>query len=85
VKNINLSSSEGTFLIPTPGQSAYLSVNRGLARSGTSQLDIVRDIRDLNPGFTMASAAKFAHTAASVYCPDLLAGPNPGSGDGGNQ
>jgi Protein of unknown function (DUF732) len=56
-----------------------------LARSGTSQLDIVRDIRDLNPGFTMASAAKFAHTAASVYCPDLLAGPNPGSGDGGNQ
>src|ERR1700751_6048315 len=53
-----------------------------LARSGTSQLDIVRHIRDLNPGFTMASAAKFAHTAASVYCPDLLADPNPGSGDG---
>lgn len=30
MKNINLSSSEGTFLIPTLGQSAYLSVNRGL-------------------------------------------------------
>jgi hypothetical protein len=44
-----------------------------LASSGTSQLDIVRDIRDLNPAFTMTSAAKFAHAAASAYCPNLLA------------
>jgi Protein of unknown function (DUF732) len=56
-----------------------------LASSGTSQLDIVRDIRDLNPAFTMAKAAKFAHAAASVYCPNLLAESNPGTGDGGNQ
>lgn len=48
-----------------------------LAKSGTSQLDIVRDIRDLNPGFTMASAAKFAQGAASVYCPERL---SPDSG-----
>jgi Protein of unknown function (DUF732) len=52
-----------------------------LANSGTSQLDIVRDIRDLNPAFTMTSAAKFAQAAASVYCPNLLAdNPDPGSG-----
>jgi Protein of unknown function (DUF732) len=52
-----------------------------LASSGTSQLDIVRDIRDLNPAFTMATAAKFAQAAASVYCPNLLAdNPDPGSG-----
>lgn len=50
-----------------------------LASSGTSQLDIVRDIRDLNPGFTMASAAKFAQAAASVYCPDRLASDSGGS------
>jgi hypothetical protein len=56
-----------------------------LASSGTSQLDIVRDIRDLNPACTMASAAKFANAAASVYCPNLLADSNPGSGGGGNQ
>lgn len=43
-----------------------------LASSGTSQLDIVRDIRDLNPAFTMASAAKFAKAAAGIYCPELL-------------
>jgi Protein of unknown function (DUF732) len=52
-----------------------------LANSGTSQLDIVRDIRDLNPAFTMTTAAKFAQAAASVYCPNLLAdNPDPGSG-----
>ena len=43
-----------------------------LANSGTSQLDIVRDIRDLNPSFTMTSAAKFANAAATVYCPERL-------------
>ncbi|SOX56395.1 DUF732 domain-containing protein [Mycobacterium ahvazicum] len=48
-----------------------------LANSGTSQLDIVRDIKDLNPAFTMAKAARFAHAAASAYCPELL-----GSGGG---
>ncbi|BBY20586.1 DUF732 domain-containing protein [Mycobacterium stomatepiae] len=57
-----------------------------LASSGTSQLDIIRDIRDLNPAFTMASAAKFAKAAASAYCPNLLAtdsggdAPVPGGG-----
>lgn len=50
-----------------------------LANSGTSQLDIVRDVRDLNPGFTMASAAKFTQAAASVYCPDRLAPDSGGS------
>ena len=57
-----------------------------LANSGTSQLDIVRDIRDLNPGFTMTSAARFAKAAASVYCPERLSvdsgGTNPGTGGG---
>lgn len=43
-----------------------------LAKSGTSELDIVRDIRDLNPAFTLAKAAKFARAAASAYCPERL-------------
>jgi hypothetical protein len=28
-ENINLPSSEGTFLIPTPRQTTYLSVDQG--------------------------------------------------------
>ncbi|OSC24970.1 hypothetical protein B8W69_20400 [Mycobacterium vulneris] len=54
-----------------------------LANSGTSQLDIVRDIRDLNPGFTMVSAAKFAQAAASVYCPERLSTDSGGTATGG--
>jgi hypothetical protein len=53
-----------------------------LASSGTSQLDIVRDIRDLNPAFTMAKAAKFAKAAANAYCPALL-DPSDSAGGGG--
>ncbi len=49
-----------------------------LANSGISQLDIIRDIRDLNPSFTMTSAAKFAKAAAMAYCPERL-----GASDGG--
>ncbi|MEE6138337.1 DUF732 domain-containing protein [Mycobacterium sp. 050128] len=55
-----------------------------LANSGTSQLDIIRDIRDLNPSFTMAKAAQFAKAAAMAYCPERLStdsgGTNPGPG-----
>jgi Protein of unknown function (DUF732) len=54
-----------------------------LANSGTSQLDIIRDIRDLNPGFTMTSAAKFAKAAASIYCPELLSTDSGGTATGG--
>jgi hypothetical protein len=54
-----------------------------LANSGTSQLDIIRDIRDLNPAFTMASAAKFAEAAASVYCPERLSTDSGGTATGG--
>ncbi|OBA59298.1 hypothetical protein A5647_16615 [Mycobacterium sp. 1100029.7] len=59
-----------------------------LANSGTSQLDIIRDIRDLNPAFTMSSAAKFAKAAALAYCPERLGtsdggtAPDPASGAG---
>jgi hypothetical protein len=51
-----------------------------LANGGTPQLEILRNIRDLNPGLTLDSAAKFTQAAASVYCPDRLTT----AGDGGN-
>lgn len=56
-----------------------------LANSGTTELDIVRDVHELNPAFTAAKSALFVQAAASVYCPDRLStsdgGTNPhGSG-----
>jgi hypothetical protein len=54
-----------------------------LANGGTPQLDILRDIRDSNPGFTLDSAAKFTQAAASVYCPDRLTARSDGGKDNG--
>jgi hypothetical protein len=51
-----------------------------LASGGKTQLEILRDVRDLNPGFTLDGAAKFAEAAANAYCPDQLGT----EGDSGN-
>jgi hypothetical protein len=52
-----------------------------LANAGTSQMEILRDVRDMNPGFTLGSAAKFTQAAASVYCPNRLS--DSGTADSG--
>ena len=58
-------------------QSAERAIAAGrkvcdLANGGTSQVDILRNIRDLNPGFSTDGAARFAEAAANAYCPDRL-------------
>ncbi|MFY2859486.1 DUF732 domain-containing protein [Mycobacterium sp. THU-M104] len=54
----------------------------GLAGAGTSEPEILRDIRDLNPGFTLDGAAKFAEAAALSFCPEQL---GDGSGNAKNR
>ncbi len=49
-----------------------------LASGGKTQLEILRDIRDLNPGFTLDGAAKFTEAAANAYCPDQLSSGSDG-------
>lgn len=53
----------------------------GLADAGTSEPEILKDIRDLNPGFTLDGAAKFAEAAALSFCPEQL-GDGSGSDRG---
>jgi hypothetical protein len=52
-----------------------------LANAGTSEAEIIKDLHELNPAFTMGKAAEFVQAAASVYCPDRLSvdsgGANP--------
>ncbi|AAS03834.1 hypothetical protein O979_12005 [Mycobacterium avium subsp. paratuberculosis 10-4404] len=54
-----------------------------LAGSGTTELDIIRDVHELNPAFSTAKAALFVQAAAGAYCPDRLSisdgGTNPHS------
>jgi hypothetical protein len=46
-----------------------------LAGTGVTQLEILKDIRERNPGFTLDGAAKFTDAAASAYCPGQVAAP----------
>ena len=47
----------------------------------TFEVSGLRDTRDLNPGFTMGGAVRFAQAAANSYCPDRL---SPDNGPGGH-
>lgn len=50
-----------------------------LIGDGKSGLEVVRDLEETNPGFTLDGAAKFAGIAASAYCPQQLSRSGSGS------
>ncbi|EID17154.1 hypothetical protein MXEN_01789 [Mycobacterium xenopi RIVM700367] len=43
-----------------------------LLDDGKSQKDIVQQLRQANPGFTLNSAKNFTVAAATAYCPQYL-------------
>jgi hypothetical protein len=43
-----------------------------LANSGTSEAEIIKDLHEFNPAFTMGKAALFVQAAAGAYCPERL-------------
>ncbi|WP_375488177.1 DUF732 domain-containing protein [uncultured Mycobacterium sp.] len=45
---------------------------------GKNGMDIVKQLRDANPGFTPHDAAKFTMLAAAAYCPTQLGGASGG-------
>ncbi|WP_375488075.1 DUF732 domain-containing protein [uncultured Mycobacterium sp.] len=51
----------------------------GLIDNGESGLEVLKDLKNTNPGFTTDGAAQFAAIAARSYCPQQLA---PSSGEG---
>lgn len=44
----------------------------GFIGKGETGLQVVRDIKDQNPGMTMDDAARFAAIASNAYCPEHL-------------
>ncbi|ORB10952.1 DUF732 domain-containing protein [Mycobacterium noviomagense] len=51
----------------------------GLIDNGESGLEVLKDLKSTNPGFTTDGAAQFAAIAARSYCPQQLA-PSSGAG-----
>jgi hypothetical protein len=55
--------------------ASVISSGRGVCQlldAGQSQKDIVKQLRDENPGFTLNSAKNFTVAAATAYCPQYL-------------
>ncbi|EUA35476.1 hypothetical protein I552_6278 [Mycobacterium xenopi 3993] len=44
----------------------------GLIDNGESGLEVLKDLKTTNPGFTTDGAAQFAAIAARSYCPQQL-------------
>ncbi len=44
----------------------------GMADSGKSGLEVLRNLQTANPGFTTDGAAQFAAIAANTFCPHQL-------------
>ena len=51
--------------------------------NGTTAPDVVKQLTASNPGFTVEKAERFTGIAASVYCPQHLAGSSGGGGSSG--
>jgi Protein of unknown function (DUF732) len=40
--------------------------------AGTAEIDVIKQVMSLNPGFGLAGSTRFTAIASSVYCPDYL-------------
>src|ERR1700758_1165514 len=40
--------------------------------SGQGQMDVIKQVMSLNPGFGLAGSTRFTAIASAVYCPDYL-------------
>lgn len=49
---------------------------------GTTAPDVVKQLTEANPGFTVQNAERFVGIAASIYCPQHIAGSSGGGGSG---
>jgi hypothetical protein len=43
-----------------------------LMDQGTSEIDVIKHVMTLNPGFGLSGSTRFTAIASSVYCPDYL-------------
>ena len=40
--------------------------------SGQKEMDVIKQVMNLNPGFGLAGSTRFTAIASAVYCPDYL-------------
>jgi hypothetical protein len=52
--------------------------------NGTTAPDVVKQLTDANPGFSVQNAERFVGIAASIYCPQHIAGGSGAAGSSGD-
>lgn len=69
------------FSFNTPSQAVTAGKTVcGLLGNGETAIEVLKDLKDNNPGMTMDRAAAFAVIASNAYCPEhLTPTPKPGS------
>lgn len=55
---------------PAAVAAAHTACN--MMDSGQKEIDVIKQVMNLNPGFGLAGSTRFTAIASSVYCPDYL-------------
>ena len=55
-----------------PGAVAAARTACNMMDSGVEELDVIKQVMQLNPGFGLAGSTRFTAIASAVYCPDYL-------------
>jgi hypothetical protein len=55
---------------PAAVAAAHTACN--MMDSGQKEMDVIKQVMNLNPGFGLAGSTRFTAIASSVYCPDYL-------------
>jgi hypothetical protein len=55
-----------------PGAVAAARTACNMMDAGEDQIDVIKQVMQLNPGFGLAGSTRFTAIASAVYCPDYL-------------
>ena len=55
---------------PAAVAAAHTACN--MMDSGQQEMDVIKQVMSLNPGFGLAGSTRFTAIASAVYCPDYL-------------
>ena len=55
-----------------PGVIAAARTACNMMDSGQKEIDVIKQVMSLNPGFGLAGSTRFTAIASAVYCPDYL-------------
>jgi hypothetical protein len=69
---LNQLSQAGISYNNGPGAVAAAHTACNMMDAGQKEIDVIKQVMSLNPGFGLAGSTRFTAIASSVYCPEYL-------------